>query len=189
MSFFKFIFSKTFLIQIGIAIALIVALVFVAMNWLDSTTNHDQRIEVPDLSRLSLDIVDKKLDEMNLRKVILDSANYNPDFPKYSVIEQTPEAGNFVKENRKIYIKLNPSDYPKLEIPEFERITKRQLESKLLSLGFKIGEVTYKPDFAEDVVLQLTYKGKPLKKGDKVRKTAKIDMVLGDGTQNYNSIE
>ena len=25
--------------------------------------------------------------------------------------------------------------------------------------------------------------------GDKVRKTAKIDMVLGDGTQNYNSVE
>lgn len=189
MSFFKFIFSKTFLIQIGIAIVVIVVLVLGAMQWLDSTTNHDQRIEVPDLSRLSLDIVDKKLEEMDLRKVILDSANYNPDFPKYSVIEQTPEAGQYVKENRKIYIKLNPSDYPKLEIPEFERITKRQIESKLLSLGFEIGEISFKPDFAENVVLELSYKGKPLKAGDKVRKTAKIDMVLGDGTQNYNSEE
>ena len=177
MSFFKFIFSKTFLIQIGIAIVVIVVLVLGAMQWLDSTTNHDQRIEVPDLSRLSLDIVDKKLEEMDLRKVILDSANYNPDFPKYSVIEQTPEAGQYVKENRKI------------EIPEFERITKRQIESKLLSLGFEIGEISFKPDFAENVVLELSYKGKPLKAGDKVRKTAKIDMVLGDGTQNYNSVE
>mgnify|MGYP001409245847 CR=1 FL=1 len=26
-------------------------------------------------------------------------------------------AGKFVKEDRKIYIKLNPSGYPKLEIP------------------------------------------------------------------------
>ena len=105
------------------------------------------------------------------------------------MIEQTPEAGQYVKENRKIYIKLNPSDYPKLEIPEFERITKRQIESKLLSLGFEIGEISFKPDFAENVVLELSYKGKPLKAGDKVRKTAKIDMVLGDGTQNYNSVE
>lgn len=189
MSILKFIFSKTFLIQIVIAIVLVVILVFGAMAWLDSTTNHDQRIEVPDLSRLSIDIVDKKLEEMNLRKVIQDSANYNPDYPQYSVIEQVPEAGKFVKENRKIYIKLNPSGYPKLDIPQFKRITRRQVESKLLSLGFKIGDVTFKPDFAENVVLELRYKGKALKAGDKVKKTGVIDMVLGDGTRNYNSAE
>jgi len=60
MSFFKFVFSKTFLIQLGIAIVLIFVLVFATMQWLGSTTNHDQRIEVPDLSKLSLDIVEKK---------------------------------------------------------------------------------------------------------------------------------
>jgi len=138
---------------------------------------------------LSLDIVDQKLEEMDLRKVILDSANYNPDYPKYSVIEQVPEAGKFVKENRKIYLKLNPSGYPKLDIPTFHRVTKRQVESKLLSLGFEIGTITYKPDFAENAVLDLKYKGKSLKAGDKVKKTAKIDMVLGDGKRNYNSAD
>jgi len=189
MSFFKFVFSKTFLIQLGIAIVLIFVLVFATMQWLGSTTNHDQRIEVPDLSRLSLDIVEKKIDELDLRIKLLDSANYNPDYPRFSVINQVPEAGKYVKENRKIYIKLNPSGYPKLEIPEFERITRRQIESKLRSLGFEIGDVTYKPDFAEDAVLELRHKDKALKAGDKVMKTAKIDMVLGDGTRNYNGAQ
>lgn len=187
MSFFKFIFSKTFLIQLGIAVILIVALIFGTMSWLDFTTNHDQRIKVPDLSKLSLDIVEKKLDEFDLRVKLMDSANYNPDYPPFSVIEQVPAAGKFVKEDRKIYIKLNPSGYPKLEIPEFERITKRQVESKLLSLGFEIGDITYKPDFAENAVLELSHNGKRLKAGDKLKKTAIIDMVLGDGQVNYNS--
>ena len=130
---------------------------------------------------------EKKLDELDLRVKIMDSANYNPDYPRFSVIEQVPAAGKFVKEDRKIYIKLNPSGYPKLEIPEFERITKRQVESKLLSLGFKIGDITYKPDFAENAVLELSHNGKRLKAGDKLKKTAIIDMVLGDGQVNYNS--
>ena len=45
---------------------------------------------------------------------IQDSANYNPDYPKFSVIEQDPLAGNQVKENRKIYLTLNPSGYRKV---------------------------------------------------------------------------
>ena len=53
MSFVKFLFSKAFLIQLGIALVVIVILVFGAMQWLDYTTNHDQRIEVPNLSKLS----------------------------------------------------------------------------------------------------------------------------------------
>ena len=61
------------------------------------------------------------------------------------------------------------------------------MESKLLSLGFKIGDITYKPDFAENAVLELSHNGKRLKAGDKLKKTAIIDMVLGDGQVNYNS--
>ena len=39
---------------------------------------------------------------------IQDSANFNPKYPKYSVIEQDPPAGENVKENRKIYLTLKP---------------------------------------------------------------------------------
>lgn len=188
MSLFRFIFSKTFLIQLAIAAIVFVILVLVGFQWLDSYTRHDELIEVPDLTRLELDEVEEKLDALNLRYEVIDSANFNPDFEAYSVIEHAPEAGQQVKENRMIYLTLNPSGYAKLEIPDnLIRLTRRQVESTLLSMGFKIGEITYQPDMAKDVVLEMRHQGKSLQAGDKLKKTATIDLVLGDGSLNYNS--
>ena len=186
MSIVKFIFSKTFLIQVVLAIVAVFVICYIALWYLDISTNHDQRIEVPDLSRMALDQVDTQLEELDLRREILDSANYNPDFPKYSVIEQVPAAGKFVKENRKIYLTLNPSGYGTTEIPNLLRRTRRQVEPTLRSLGFEIGDVTFKPDIAKDAVLELRHKGKRIEPGDMLMKTSKIDLILGDGSGRYN---
>ncbi len=185
MSLLKFIFSKTFLIQIGLAIVALVILAFLTMQWLEHSTNQDERIKVPDLAKQSLGRVEITLDELDLRFEILDSANYNPEYPKYSVIDQVPQPGKFVKENRKIYITLNPSGYGKVLIPDLIRRTRRQVEPTLRSLGFEIGSVTYKPDIAKDAVLELRHKGKLVEPGDELMKTAKIDLVLGDGSGRY----
>lgn len=181
MNFFKFVFSKTFLIQLILAVIVTVILGFLTLKWLDSYTHHDEKIEAPNLSKLQLDSVKIKLDKLDLRYVVLDSVNYNPDYPKYSVIEQTPKPGKFVKEGRKIYLKLNPSGYPKIEIPNLYRHTKRQVIPTLRSMGFKIGDITYKSDIAKDAVLEMRTKGVKIEPGDKVMKTTTIDLVLGDG--------
>ncbi|MDT0642471.1 PASTA domain-containing protein [Zunongwangia sp. F363] len=190
MGLIRFIFSKTFLIQLVLAAIAIVVIVFLALQWLDYSTNQDQRIEVPDLGRMSLDNVDQKLDELDLRFEILDSANFNPEYPRYSVIEQVPAPGKFVKENRKIYLTLNPSGYRKVTIPnDLIRKTRRQVEPTLRSLGFEIGEITYKPDIAEDAVLEMRHNGELVEPGDELMKTSKIDLVLGDGSGRYNQEE
>lgn len=186
MSFFKFITSKTFFIQLGIAVVVFLLLVFLAFQWLASYTRHDQRIEVPSLSKLKLERVDKKLTELDLRWEVVDSSKYNPDYPAYSVIDQAPKGGHLVKQNRMIYLTLNPSGYAKIEIPDLIRNTQRQAETTLRSMGFKIGDVTYKPDIAKDAVLELRHKGKIVEPGDRLKKTAVIDLVLGDGSLNYN---
>lgn len=185
MGLFKFITSRTFLIQLGIAAVVFLLLVFLTFQWLESYTRHDQRIEVPDLSKLALDRVDKELTERDLRWEVVDSSKFNPDYPAYSVIDQAPRGGDFVKENRMIYLTLNPSGYAKMEIPNLVRNTRRQVESTLRSMGFEIGDITYKPDIAEDAVLELRHKGELVEPGDRLMKTAVIDLVLGDGSLNY----
>ena len=181
MTFIKFLFTKVFLKQLSIAIIVLLGLAFVILFWLKFTTNHDQKIEVPSLAKMSLDTAENKLNEIDLRFEIIDSSNYNPDFPKYSVIEQIPKAGEFVKENRKIYLTLNRSGYVYLKIPEVVGKTRRQAEPTLISMGFEIGRITYKSYIALDEVLELSYKGKKLKSGEKIQKTSVIDLVLGDG--------
>lgn len=190
MSFFKFLFSKAFFIQLVLAVVATVLIVFLLLQWLDASTKQDQRIEVPDLSRLNLEEVDKRLEQLNLRREILDSASYNPEYPPLSVIVQAPLPGKEVKENRKIYLTLNPSGYREMEIPAgLIRETRREVEPSLRSLGFEIGEITYKPDVGKDVVLELRHEGRTLEPGDMLMQTSTIDLVLGDGSSRYGEDE
>ena len=181
MSFFRFIKSKSFFKQIALALAGLLVFIFLLQWWLGITTNHDQKIEVPDLNRMSLTDVEIKLNDLNLGFIVIDSASYNPEYPKYSVIEQFPEAGDFVKEKRKIYLTLNPSKYPDISIPDLNGRTKRQATSQLQSIGFVVGKFSYIPDIGKDVVRGLKHNGKELKPGEKLPKNSIIDLVLGDG--------
>ena len=187
MGFFKFIFSKVFLKQLLLALLALVLLVFGLLYWLRASTNHDQRIAVPDLSKMSLGLVQQELENADLNYVVIDSSNYNPDFPTFSVIEQNPAAGKFVKEGRNIYLVLNPSGYRKIEIPELVGRTQRQVEPTLLALGFKIGKIDYRDHISSDEVLELRHDGKTLKVGDPLRKTSVIDLVVGNGKGSYRT--
>lgn len=185
MSLFKFIFSKAFVKQLVLAVVALLILVFLILSWLKFTTNHNQHIVVPDVSKLTYVEATKKLKQVDLRLEILDSANYNPDYPKYSVIEQIPAAGQKVKQNRKIYITLNPSGYRSVEIPPLVGRTRRQTEPTLRALGFEIGEITYKPYIAPDEVLEMRHKGRIIEPGEMLQITSVIDLVLGDGKERY----
>lgn len=186
MGFLKFIFSKKFLKHLFAAFIVSVFLIVGLFYWLNYYTNHNEYIEVPDLSKFSVDIAEKKLSELNLRFEITDSTAFNPKFPPYSVIDQNPKSGQLVKENRKIYITLNPKDYAMVTIPEnIIGSTIRQARPTLISLGLKIGEITKKPYLAEGEVLQLKHKDEEVIPGSKLKKTSVIDIVIGDGSLRY----
>jgi len=186
MSFFKFLFTKTFLKQLGLAVVAIVILCFILLWGLKFTTNHGQQIEVPDLAKMTLDEAEETLDDLDLRYVIMDTTNYNPNFDYKTIIEQIPKAGKFVKENRKIYVSLNRSGYPMISIPPVLGKTRRQVEPALKAVGFKIGKISYRKYIAKDEVLELRHQGKKIEDGDKLQKTSVIDLVLGDGKGGLN---
>lgn len=183
MSFINFVKSKVFLKQIIIAVVALVIIVFLALQWLDSTTNHGEFVKVPDLTGKTLKTVEIEIDDHDLTMEIQDSANYNPNYPKYSVIEQYPLPGAQVKENRKIYLTLNPSGYRKVEVPDIVRRTLRQAKPTLEALGFQVGEMTYVDDIGKDEVISIRHDGKKINPGDLLPLTSKIDLVLGNGNR------
>jgi beta-lactam-binding protein with PASTA domain len=185
MSLRKFLTSKVFFIQVAIALVIIVVLVFGIMKWLSFTTNHGEEITVPDLSKLSVEVAEEKLDALDLEYVLLDTTEYQKDFPKFSVVKQDPIAGSKVKEGRKIYIKVNSDAYRDIVMPDLIEQTLRQAEPTLKALGLELGEKTYKPYLGKDMVLEMRYKGRKLKAGDKIPKSSKIDLVLGDGKVGF----
>lgn len=186
MNIVSFIMSKTFVKHLALAILALLLFIFMVKWWLGSTTNHDQRIAVPNIKGMTLELVEQELSNADLRFFIIDSANYNPDYPRYSVIDQDPAAGKFVKENRKIYLVLNPSGYQKITIPDnLVGKTRRQVEPTLKALGFTVGKVSYIDHMGKDEVRELKHNGKSIKSGDRLEKTSTIDLVLGNGQGNY----
>ena len=181
MSIVKFLISKAFFKQILLAIVAVVVLCFIILKWLNVSTNHGEFETVPDLTGKSISVAQMQLKENNLVMQIQDSANFNPDYPKFSVIEQEPSAGEKVKENRKIYLTLNPSGYRKIGVPELKEKTFRQAKPTLEALGFRVGKITYEDNIGKDLVLKMTHKGKTIKSNDKLAKTSVIDLVLGNG--------
>lgn len=183
MGILKFLTSKVFLKQILLAGAAVIVLSFILLKWLSVYTNHGEFETVPDLTGKSLSVAQMTLKENHLNMKVQDSANYNPDYPKYSVIEQEPPAGSKVKDDRKIYLTINPSGYRQIRVPDLTERTLRQAQPTLEALGFKVGKLIYKDNIAKDMVLQMMHDGETLKEGDKLPKTAVIDLVLGNGNQ------
>ncbi|MCH7525182.1 MAG: PASTA domain-containing protein [Bacteroidetes bacterium] len=186
MSIIKFLTSKVFLKQIVLAIIAVIVLSFVMLKWLKYSTNHGEFIEVPTLRGKTLDVVQIELNDKDLQMIVQDSANYNPNYPKFSVIEQQPEAGSLVKENRKIYLTINPSGYRKAAVPNIIRNTIRQAKPALEALGFVVGNITYVNDIGENEVIAMKYKGQTIQPGKLLSKTSKIDLVLGNGKRSFN---
>lgn len=189
MSIIKFLSSKTFLKQIGIAVVAIIVLTFILMKWLNISTNHDEFETVPNLTGKSISIAEMELKTNNLVMQIQDSANYNPDYPKFSVIEQDPVAGAKVKKDRKIYITLNPSGYRKMMVPDLTEKTLRQALPTLEAVGFQLGTLRYVDNIGKDVVLEMLHNGKPIQSDTKLPKMSKIDLVLGNGNSPGMSSE
>jgi len=188
MNLLQYLKSKEFLRTIILVIAISLLLLFALVKWLSYHTEHDKRITVPNLEKLSLAETEKILEEYKLNYVVIDSASFNPKFPPKSVIEQNPFSGDFVKENRKIYLTLNPSGYRKITIPNVLDQTKRQVVIQLKSLGFRIGKERYIKDLGRDVVRRLEINRKKIEPGDKLPKNTVIDLVLGDGLINKDTI-
>ena len=189
MSLRKYLTSRVFLVQVLIAIAIIFVLGYLFMHWLTFTTDHGNEIAVPNLSKLTEEQVEEKLDELDLDYVLLDSVDYRSNFPQYSVVEQDPTPGTKVKVGRKIYIKINTSGFSSVRIPELVNKTYREAVPTLKALGLEEGSVTYVPNLGKDMVLEMRFKGRNLKAGDRVLKSSKIDLVLGDGKMSYEEEE
>tara|TARA_B100000989_G_C19352856_1_gene389877 strand:+ start:291 stop:710 length:420 start_codon:yes stop_codon:yes gene_type:complete len=136
---------------------------------------------VPNLVGKSIDQFDKKLSEIDLNYMIVDTANFNPNYNMGSVLDQEPNAGAIVKGGRKVYLTLNSSDFKDVKLPKISGLTLRQARNVIESLGFTFGEIEYVNDIAYNVVISLSSDSILLAEGDFLKKTSTIDFKLGNG--------
>lgn len=171
------------LIHIGIMVSLGFVLVLgFFVYYLPWTTNHGETVTVPDLTGMSVAELANFMDDKDMDFVVQDSV-YSKDVPPYTVLAQSPEAGEKVKQSRKIYIIINPKTPPKVAVPKLTDMPLESAKMKLRNLGLELGRLKYIPFIGENVVLEQKYNGidKDLEVGTELPKGSKIDLVVGDG--------
>lgn len=176
-----FLRSKTFVANLVLAVVTVAVTLFLFDVWLGSYTRHGETIEVPDLTRMTLDEVQEVLAKESLEFAVLDSAEFNPKWPGGAVVDQYPHPGARVKEGREIRLTLNPFRPRLVEVPSLLEKTKRRAIYDLESKGFVVGTLKYVPYLGRDVVVGIERNGIALEAGEKLSKGTVIDLVLGQG--------
>lgn len=174
-------FLKTLIINLILILLIVYLLTWVANSWLNKYTRHGQSLALPNLKGVNIDEAIDILDQKKLRYVITDTVFFD-NMPKLAVVEQNPSANSNVKEGRIIYLSINSSTGATVLMPNLINASLRYAETVLTGLNLRLGDVIYKPDIAQNAVLDQLYKGQSIQPNAKVPKGAAINLVVGDGS-------
>ena len=153
MSLKNFIFSKIFLKNIGFALTIFAALLLLLVIWMNLYTRHGQARPVPDFTGLSLNQADRLAKKNKLRFQIIDSV-YTSAVAKGSVAEQNPKPGFRVKKWRNVMLTINAFRPEMVAMPNLVDLPLRQAVKVIESAGLQQGQLRFKPDISQNVVLE-----------------------------------
>jgi eukaryotic-like serine/threonine-protein kinase len=180
----KFITSRPLWANIltGVILAMAILLLFIiSLRWL---THHGNSRTVPSVTGKRFEDAKKFLEKGGFDVIIQDSV-YVDTLPSSGVIRQVPDADALVKVNRTVYLTINRAVPPLVEMPNLVGYSLRNAQMVLKNMGLRIGDTTFKPDFARNSVLEQIYEGNSIAAGTKLRQGTAISLVLGNGVGRY----
>ncbi|NQV30532.1 MAG: PASTA domain-containing protein [Candidatus Marinimicrobia bacterium] len=155
---------------IGILFALLLNSVILPLY-----VNWNNEIRVPSLTHTDLVKATNILSDRDLEWTIKDTI-YRRDMPSQFIMDQYPEAGQMVKENRRIQLTINLPP-AKLEMPDLVAITERQATIALDRIGLLLVETLKDSSdlFEKTVVIkQSVAAGLPVAPGDSITLTVSL---------------
>jgi beta-lactam-binding protein with PASTA domain len=167
---FNILFALLLVILLGLLFTL-------SLNWL---TQHGVARTVPAVTGKNIEEVEAMLEDQGFEVVIQDSVYYD-SLPPAVVIKQIPEPDAVVKVNRTVYVTINRTVPPDIEMPNLVGYSFRNAELVLSNMGLRLGDTTFRPDFAKNSVLEQLYKGVKIEPGAKIKVGSAISLVLGTG--------
>lgn len=182
---FASISKKPLWVSLLIALGIIALLVFGFFSSLDFFTRHGDEVEIPNVTGKSLDEATAMLEGEGFNVSIQDSI-YRDTIAPLAVIKQFPESESRVKANRTVYLTVNRAIPPDVVMPNLVGMSVRNAAIVLKQFGLKMGDTSYRPDFAKNSVLVQLHKGKEIKAGAKLPMGTSISLVLGSGLSNID---
>ncbi|MCG8700254.1 MAG: PASTA domain-containing protein [Bacteroidales bacterium] len=179
----KFIFSKYFFKNVGVAIGLAFVMLIAIALYLRIYTHHNKSFAVPDFTGFTVPEAAQIIESKKLRYFVFDSV-YVADKKAGVIVDQHPKPGFLVKKNRKVFMTINASGPELVSMPALVGETFRDASSRLGAAGLLLGKLSYRYDITENVVLEQRLMGKEITKGTPIAKGSEVDLVLGKGLGN-----
>jgi beta-lactam-binding protein with PASTA domain len=176
----RFITHRPLWVNVVAAFVLAVLIFFIFLSSLKWITGHGKSSSVPSVTGKSFDEAKKILSKAGFNIEIQDSI-YVDTIKPAMVIKQIPDADEVVKSNRTVYLLISRTVPPLVEMPNLVGYSFRNAEMVLKNMDLRLGDTTFKPDFARNAVLEQWYNGMQINPGSKIRKGSVVSLVLGDG--------
>jgi beta-lactam-binding protein with PASTA domain len=172
----KLLKSPKLYISLVVASLISATFIFLADTYIfPSYTNYNEGITTPDVTRMHIDNAAKLLEKRGLRFEVIDR-RANAAYPVNYIIDQNPRAGQLVKPNRKIYLKVNIENRPTVKVPELTNLSYRNARIQLVNYGLQLGSISYKSSRYKNTVLSQS-----IEPGSEVEKGSTINLVISDG--------
>lgn len=177
----NYVWSKNFLINAVVIVLIYVVGFLIFRSCLTSSTNHGEKIEVPNLVGKNQNNLENILEGTALKYEVLDSI-YDPAKVEGTIIDQSPlpskSSDVYVKKGRVIKVRVSKRSQL-VEMPSLVDKSQRFAETILRNRKFKY-RLEYKSSKeAHGAVIQQLYKNKPIQGGVKLPIGSSIKLIVG----------
>ena len=161
-------------------VAALVTLVSVSLRF---GTRHNEELVVPDFTNMTYQEAASVAQAAGVTVLVTDSV-YVRRMKPGAVYMQTPKAGSYVKEGRKVRLTTNTYVPEEAYMPSLVGCSLRQAKAELLRSGLVLGRISYVPDIATNYVLRQQRYGVDVAPGTPMSSGTTINLVLGLSTDN-----
>ena len=178
---------RLLLINLAAMAAVVVAAVLITFRWIDSYTEHNIAIKVPNITGMQEQEAIEHLAQHDLEGIASDRV-FIKGVPAGEITAQRPAAEAKVKRGRKIYLTVSSGNQPMITIPDvIDNSSLREAESRLRAAGFRLTPHDTIPGDL-DWVYGVRYDGRELKSQERVPEGAQLTIVVGGGNKEESDI-
>jgi beta-lactam-binding protein with PASTA domain len=164
-----------------LAVIVVIAVAFIALQWLDFYTRHGRQVAVPNVKGMSVEEAAPFFARKSLQYAVVDSTHVR-NKPAGSILETVPPVETHVKEGRTIYLTVNSVIAQKQAVPQVMDLSQRQAEAMLRSLGFEKVRIRVVPGAYKGLVTGLqTSQGVDLAAGSYISADTPLVLLVSSG--------
>ena len=177
---FKYLARQPFWVNLLVALLALFLFIFLLLQSLGWITNHGTYLKVPVVKGKKVEEAVKLLENKGFEVMIQDSVYYD-SLPRGTVIKQLPEPDATVKSNRTVFLTINRSVPPLIDMPKLEGLSLRFALNVLDRNHLKLGDTLFRPHFMKGSVLEQQYNGNRISAGTKIPWGSNISLIIGGG--------